>query len=313
MRSVRSPRDPLHPLMRPRLSSLVSFFALLALPARARSFDTGFVCPDTQGAALDCQFGEDLSAFADALESLCAIVRAEGLACSAPLANIELFPAVRLARYGAAHTPRGLIDWFELLAPRAPSMDILSADLTPSNTSATPALDISWQQLGAMALTPARPFVVASYGADAYNSSAWYAKAGAPFDATYPSLLAASTVDTIGTYALASIDGHVADAEDEPSQASWLVALATELEAHFVGCGDASAMAPVAGVLCDVTPNVVGSGGVLRSFRDEWWRATSPAEQVWYGGVASFCDTDPTCVAMRQLCPLTCPTSYAPT
>ena len=94
-----------------------------------------------------------------------------------------------------------------------------------------------------MALSgPARPFVVSSYGTDAYNSTDWYAQAGAPFDVTYPTLSAASTVQTIGTYALASADGHVAGAEDETSQALWLAALATELEAHFVGCGDAAAM-----------------------------------------------------------------------
>lgn len=26
------------------------------------------------------------------------------------------------------------------------------------------------------------------------------------------------------------------------------------------------------------------SGGVLRSWSDEWWRASSPADDIWHGG-----------------------------
>ena len=269
--------------------------------------DAGFLCPDSGQASLACQFGEDVDAFADAIEALCAVVRTDGgMACTVPLANIPLFPAVEQERYGASHTSRGIVDWFEQIASRAPSMDVFSADLTPSNTSGTLGFDINWDVLGTLPVTlkGSRPFVVASYGADAFNTTHWYNHAGTNFGPDYPVRNPPpGGVANTGTYVLNRPDGHTDGAEDEASQAAWVMAFATELESHFVGCGDPSARAPVSGIACSTVASAVGSGGVLRSFRDEWWRAQLAAEYIWYGSYASFCDTNPTCVAMKQLCP----------
>ena len=72
------------------------------------SGDAGFVCPDSGEASLGCQFGEDINAFADALEALCSVVRSEGdIACTAPFASLPLPPGEALSRYGASHVSRG--------------------------------------------------------------------------------------------------------------------------------------------------------------------------------------------------------------
>ena len=114
-----------------------------------------------------------------ALEALCAVVHTEAdLACSAPFANVALPPGEQTRRHGTRPT-RGVVDWFEALAPRMPSVDILSADLAAQNSTSgdPPIFDMQWDMLADMNVSTA-PFIVSSYGIDAYNSNAWFASAG---------------------------------------------------------------------------------------------------------------------------------------
>ena len=288
---------------------------LLILGEAVNRGDKGFVCPDNGQATSGCQFDQNVDAFADAIEALCQTVHLEGdMACTAPFANLNLPASYQEVKFSSSHTPRGVVDWFEALAPRLPSMDIFSADLTPNNqtsngTLAGLQLDMDFGALGSMALKDAqgqaaltRPFIVASYGIDAYDSNTWYAQAGAyfgagyPIDPTAPSAIASlDAPNDAAEFTLAASDGVVASAIDQTSQAVWLVHLATELERHYVRCS--------LGATCKGPTLQLASGGVVRSFRDEWWRAALPASSVWAGGYASSCGGNDVCEAMAQLCP----------
>ena len=138
------------------------------------------------------------------------------------------------------------------------------------------------------------------YGVDAYDSKAWYDQAGSYYPAEYPHLTQQSNG---GAYVLREEYGAVSGAEDEDAQADWLSTLATEIEAKFVGCGQVSPT-PSSATPCEQPAATrILSGGVVQSFRDEWWRGSVDANQVWFGSEAAHCDDDQLCTAMRQLCP----------
>ncbi|KAL1530138.1 hypothetical protein AB1Y20_001054 [Prymnesium parvum] len=263
-------------------------------------FTAGFVCNvprDALGFAtnLPCQFGEDVTSFAATLERLCKEAQFLGLSCTVPLANVPLPLATQVARYGplSLRPSRGVIDWLDIMAAEMPSMDVLSASLTASSASSAPSsitFELELDQLPSH--LPSRPFIVAEYGIDAFNSTEWLMQAGVWYDKSFPlPFRDREVVGPEGRMYKLTTTGDVPSAEDEDAQATWLVALARELEREATscreGCGSGRAV----------------SGGVLRSWSDEWWRASSPADDIWHGGNLGLCVASDECFAMSQLCP----------
>lgn len=139
------------------------------------------------------------------------------------------------------------------------------------------------------------------------------AQAGSLVDLSYPHLDSEPVIiDGIDRFYKLFSDGEVPSAEDEVSQAEWLGALALQLESHAV-------LGPSYG------GTQLVSGGVVRSWQDEWWMGGSIAQGSWFGAArvrydntffrpsmrsepaASLqgdCVGSPECFAMRQLCPV---------
>ncbi|KAL1498898.1 hypothetical protein AB1Y20_013420 [Prymnesium parvum] len=263
---------------------------MVFIGASVNRFDAGFVCDagrDSFGfiTVVPCQFGEDTDALAAALDLLCREARLLGLACTVPFAHIPLPRATHVEKFGAlADRPsRGVVDWLDVMSRAMPNMNVLSASLAASNTSRDVTFEIDLNLLPSQ--LPDLPFIVAEYGVDAFNSTEWFEKAGVLLDESYPLLRSDfGRVDARGRIYQLTGEGQVDTAEDEASQAQWLGALALEIEqqatsqAESCGCGRAV------------------SGGIVRSWRDEWWRSFKPS----YEGICAFNDI---CFAMEQLCP----------
>ena len=125
-------------------------------------FEAGFLCNAARDSfgfitSIPCQFGEDVDAFAAALEGLCLIARQSGLSCTVPVANLPLPVATQVAKYGALgeRPSRGALDWLDVLAAGMPSMDVISASLVASNTSEALTFELDLAALPT--LLPPRP------------------------------------------------------------------------------------------------------------------------------------------------------------
>ncbi|KAL1529855.1 hypothetical protein AB1Y20_000786 [Prymnesium parvum] len=163
----------------------VSLRSPLAQDAAVRSFRTYLLAAKHRATVMvfvgdrsvPCQFGENIEEFAAVLNTFCSEARQLGLSCTVPLANLPLPVAVHVARYGALdlRPSRGVIDWLEIMAPRMPRMDVLSASLTASNSSTNVTFELNLSALPSQ--LPNRPFLVADYGIDAFNTTEWFAQA----------------------------------------------------------------------------------------------------------------------------------------
>ena len=155
--------------------------------------EAGYICDFNRVGSVilgqDCQLGEYTFNLASALNTLCGYVRAKGLACSVPLADVPL-PAELAAASG---TGPNLVEWMRLMVPHMPNMDVLSAPLAPLDDVNVPLdfalnfsalLDATDPADGVTPLPP-KPFLVFSWGIDAYDASEWLAAAGS-HDARFP-------------------------------------------------------------------------------------------------------------------------------
>ncbi|KAL1523263.1 hypothetical protein AB1Y20_018213 [Prymnesium parvum] len=239
--------------------------------------NAGFVCDivrDQFGflTSLPCQFGEDIEAFARALDTLCLEARQVGLSCTVPLANLPLPSSAQVDHFGN-RASRGVLDWLTVMAKYMPNMNVLSANLVPVGTLTNVSTNVTFElDLASIAELPPLPAP---------------AQAGAWYNSSFPRLKGDRSNAKGSFYKL--FDDDVVDAEETAAQASWLVSLTELLEAgaKFPNC---TTCGPV-------------SGGVVRSWRDELWRADKPAFEVWYGGKQSDCADNDVCFAMGQICP----------
>ena len=271
--------------------------------------EAGYICDFTRVGSVvlgqDCQFGEYTFNLASALNTLCGYVRAKGLACSVPLADVPL-PAALAAASG---TSQNVVEWMRLMVPHMPNMDVLSAPLAPLNDVTVPLdfalnfsalLDATDAADGVTPLPP-KPFLVFSWGIDAYDASEWVAAAGS-HDARFPGANA-----SYDYYVLAGDDDEVVpSASAAVAQANWLVALASTIERRAASCSFGAAAS--SGLPdCSLAEEAPVAGGVLRSWRDEWWR-TSAVQSTWLGGEQGSCapadrGNSSACAAMAQICP----------
>ena len=121
----------------------------------------GFVC-DPHPAP--CQFnGTDVLAFYAVIDSLCAIVRARGLRCSSPVADIPMPELHALQVAGSYSVGDGAARWIHEVDPSLAHMDIWSADLY----TAPADLDTF---IVDYASSSSRPFFLSGYGVDAFDS-----------------------------------------------------------------------------------------------------------------------------------------------
>ena len=130
---------------------------LVFLGESINRFEAGFVCNEARDGDgfktfNPCQFGEDVDAFAAALDELCQQAVDLGIACSVPMAHLPLPTFTHTARYGplGERPSRGVLDWLEVLDTGAPSMGVLSASLAASNISSEVLFEID---LSALPLT----------------------------------------------------------------------------------------------------------------------------------------------------------------
>ncbi|KAL3904122.1 MAG: hypothetical protein SGPRY_011408 [Prymnesium sp.] len=196
-------------------------------------FTEGFVCNvprDELGfpTSVPCQFGEDIDAFAAAMEQLCAEARLLGLSCTVPLANLPLPVATQVARYGplASRPSRGVVDWIEVMAEGMPSMDVLSANLAANQSS-----DIGFE-IELDLLASQLPMLLSLRNTWVHWQIAhidW--QATVEFDKAYP-ILAAERAQVLARGKIYKIadTGEIPSAEAGDEQASWLSVLASALE-----------------------------------------------------------------------------------
>eukprot|EP00966_Prymnesium_polylepis_P333386 7388854-Prymnesium_polylepis.1 len=124
---------------------------LVFLGDSVNRYEAGFVCNEARDSGgfktfNPCQFGEDVDAFAAALDALCQQAVDLGIACSVPMANLPL-PTFTPSGLQRSEESRGVLDWLELLDAGAPSVGVLSASLAASNDSSEISFEIDLSAL----------------------------------------------------------------------------------------------------------------------------------------------------------------------